>query len=273
MVKIISDFGFCFGVDEAIKILKKASASSPLFLTHPLIHNIYENEVLMKECKASIYNGEKEGTIVLSAHGHTLEEEAYFLNKGFKVVDATCPLIKKRLEFLKNKNNILYFGKKDHQETKGFLSNFPTSILIDQNDDYQKVVSDLDKNKSYFLVPQTTISEDKFSTLKNILKTYNISYDSLDICPLYKKRIKEAITFLENTDPHNSIILVIGDKLSSNANEIYNTLKKRFNSHQILIINEYDDSIRKEGYDYYLVSSTSASKEKVLNIYNQLSVD
>jgi 4-hydroxy-3-methylbut-2-enyl diphosphate reductase IspH len=56
MVKIITEYGYCYGVLNAVRILEEsAKRKSKVYLTHTLIHNEEENRRLLKENHAVFY--------------------------------------------------------------------------------------------------------------------------------------------------------------------------------------------------------------------------
>lgn len=280
MVKIITEYGFCFGVENAIQILKQASISHPgekIFLRHPLLHNLPENERLMKKAHARFLNpeeeAEKSSLLVLSAHGHPLEEEKDFPGT---ILDATCPLIQKRyalLEKIDPNTTYLFLGKKNHEETKGFLSHFPFLILLDSEQDLLPQIETITLKKKAYLVPQTTISEAKRKKAVELLASRCDSVFSLPICPLYSKRAKEALDFLKDKDPFSSYFVVVGDTSSSNAKEILSSVLSSIPhlEGQIALSIQDIPLAKRKGKDIYLASATSVSKETVEELFATLS--
>lgn len=277
MIKIISDYGYCFGVNNAIEILKRASISHKhVYLTHPLIHNEKANAELMKETNSEMLPASfPEGSaVVFSAHGHTLEEEEQYKRRA-ELIDATCPLIKKNYEIIKTHDNsektLLFLGKPHHQETLGFLSHFPQLILLDATADLAQQISSLKLLPKTFLIPQTTISEDKLKEAVGLLKDKTeLSY--LNICSLYQRRYQQCIEFLKSTDISKSFLIVVGDTSSSNTQEIYKAIKKAYPHLLMKIGQTLDDLDLKElkDKDIYLTSATSASKKTVEKLKEDL---
>ena len=274
MVTIISDIGFCYGVRNAINELKKAHSKFPiLYLNHPLIHNEELNRKLMEDNGSVFYNPKTKlnplGSVVYSAHGHPLEEEIPF--KEIQSFDAICPLIVKRYEFLQKpvKNATYYFlGKKNHQETLGFLSRFPFLVFIDSSLDLLPQLKELRPSGKTFLIPQTTVSQDSFQICSDYLNSKTELLGYLPICQLYSKRTIDAISFLKKVDKKKSYFVVVGDKTSSNANEIYRAIKKSYPALEGKIALKITDFNLKElrGKDIYITSATSVSEEEVKSL-------
>lgn len=280
MIKIITDIGYCYGVKNAIDILKKAGRENrKVYLTHPLIHNKEENGKLMKENNAEIYTDQpldKNDAILFSAHGHGKTEEQPFLDQA-RLYDATCPLILKRYERLKEsiQDNTRYFflGKKGHQETLGFLENFPFLEFIDVSMDIEHELQDrIDDSNDLVLIPQTTISMEKYQTAYHILSNTGRLRLALPICPLYSRRAEEAIGFLKSCNIDASAVFVLGDKSSSNAQELKKAIQDAYQGLEVHILTGLDgfDLETLRGKDIYLTSATSYPEENVIKVEKTL---
>lgn len=276
MVTIIGDIGFCFGVDHAIGVLRKAAQENKkVYLTHPLLHNKVENDALLRENHAHVFTDKEslfDSAVVFSAHGHApQEEEKYSLAHLY---DATCPLILKRYEEISRQKDIavVFLGKKGHQETEAFLARFPSFLFVDSRKDIVSQLSALALNGKTGLVPQTTISKSAFETAFSWLSKNTDLAFCLPICPMYEKRFRAVVDFFKGKDPNDYFLVVCGDTLSSNANELLKASIKELPGLKGDIamnadtLGEEDVGKRK----IVLCSSTSASAEKVLRLKEQL---
>lgn len=281
MIEIITDYGYCFGVKNAIdKLLSLKNIKGKIYLTHPLLHNIKENEELMKRIGASFYEEnivlDKEDAIILSAHGHSLSEERKFIGRCL-VIDATCPLILSRYEKIpKYKDDVtfLYIGKEKHQETIGFLSHFPYFTLIDTQKDLLSQLKEISFKRESVLIPQTTISGRNLDFVLSYAKEKSKVSFSLPICPLYNKRSVQGTSYVKELDPKKNAFLVCGDTASSNAKEIYLQMKEANPSMKGDICLSIDDLNLKdyEGKNVFVASATSVSKERVEQLKKDLQI-
>lgn len=92
--------GFCAGVDRAISIVERAlmQFGAPIYVRHEVVHNKFvvdnlrEKGAIFVESLSEVPSG---ATLIYSAHGvsKAVQEEA--LARGFRVFDATCPLVTK----------------------------------------------------------------------------------------------------------------------------------------------------------------------------------
>ena len=124
--------GFCFGVQRAVDVVEKQinEGTAPLYTYGPIIHNeevvkkFEANGVkVMEEGTASEY---APGTVIIRSHGVTRAVEEGLKGLGHKIIDATCPFVKKIHravdEHSKAGEHIVIIGNPDHPEqglTKG----------------------------------------------------------------------------------------------------------------------------------------------------------
>lgn len=280
MVKIITDYGYCFGVESAISDLNKAGESKKhVFLTHPLLHNLPENKRLMEKANASFLEKDtpysEDNLIVLSAHGHSFEEEEEAKKHG-RVKDATCPLIKRRYERIPKQEpgiSYIYLGKENHQETIGFVSHFPYFTLVSTKKPLLEQLDALKLESKSVFVPQTTVGEESYQFVYSYLQKRSEILFSLPICPIYGKRAAQAISYLKNVDPSKSFFLVCGDPTSSNANEIASAVHEAYPSIPYALSLKADAALKDKakGKDIFIASATSVSKEAVEDLASSLS--
>lgn len=280
MVKIITDIGYCYGVKNAIDILHQAGKeNNRVYLTHPLIHNKEENNRLMEENNAAIYLKQPltpNDAILFSAHGHGKKEEEEFLGKA-RLYDATCPLILKRYLRLRNSmtedTQYFFLGKKGHQETLGFLENFPFLEFIDVSCDIEAELSRrIHPQKDLALIPQTTISKEKYDTAYSLLSKTGRLRLALPICPLYSRRAEDAIDFLKGKKVNGSIVMVLGDQSSSNAQELKKAIQDAYPGLEVHILTGLYgfDKSKLQGKDVFLTSATSYPEENVMKVKEEL---
>ena len=99
MQVILADYlGFCYGVKRAIKIAREnASPDGSANTLGPIIHNPQMVERLQTEGVGTVSRLDEmeQGTIIIRSHGvgPAIYEDAE--RRGLRVVDATCPHVRK----------------------------------------------------------------------------------------------------------------------------------------------------------------------------------
>ncbi|MCI1931565.1 MAG: bifunctional 4-hydroxy-3-methylbut-2-enyl diphosphate reductase/30S ribosomal protein S1, partial [Clostridia bacterium] len=117
--------GFCFGVNRAIQAVYNAIGTDDIYTYGPIIHNkivIKELEEKGVKCVDSI-DGIKNGTIVLRSHGVGKKVYDDINKKGLKIIDGTCPFVKKIHDIVKEQHDIgkkiIIIGDATHPEVIG----------------------------------------------------------------------------------------------------------------------------------------------------------
>jgi len=120
--------GFCFGVTRAVKLAKDSLKTRQIYTLGPLIHNpqaVQELEKLGARKIKEIEEAPPGSTVVISAHGAGPEVVARIKEKGFEILDATCPFVSKAQNLAGELNaqgfQVVIVGDKEHPEVKGIM--------------------------------------------------------------------------------------------------------------------------------------------------------
>ena len=229
--------GFCFGVRRAVDTVYEqvSEGSGPIYTYGPIIHN---EEVVrdLERRGVSVLRTEEdldhidEGTVIIRSHG--VEKRIYdkLREKNIRIVDATCPFVKKIHNIVQKESGegryVLIIGNPDHPEVIGIRGWAGANAAVIRNeDDIQKI--DFGKNKKITVVSQTTFNYNKFQDLVEIIKkkSYDISVLNT-ICNATKERQTEARSIAESVDA----MIVIGDKHSSNTQKLYEICRNACNN-------------------------------------------
>ena len=219
--------GFCMGVRRAVDMaLEAAAAFNNVYTLGPLVHN----KKILEELKAKgikILNKDElapnDSTVIIRAHGIAPRIEEKFDSMGINILDATCPIVKKSQEkvkqFAKKGYTIFLAGEKDHGEIiglKGFADNYASSdtfcyVIADQAEAEKKgkELSRLKPNARFVLLGQTTISKDEYDVIGKTLKKY---FPRLKIInTICNATVKRQDALLELSSLVDAIIIAGGD--------------------------------------------------------------
>lgn len=229
--------GFCAGVDRAIEIVNRALDlfGSPIYVKHEVVHNQFVVDKL--KAKGAVFIEDladvPEGsTLIYSAHGVSQAVKGEARQRGFRVFDATCPLVTKvHMEVVrksKNEEEGILIGHKGHPEVEGTMGQYAYSqggmyLVEDLNDINALEVKNPEK---LFYVSQTTLSVDETKDLVVALKRKFPKIQGPkkdDICYATQNR-QDAVKTLALTC---SLILVVGSRNSSNSNRLKELAEKR----------------------------------------------
>ncbi len=213
--------GFCFGVRRAVNIaFKSAEKCRNVYTLGPLIHN---PQVIEKLCKAGVcptedINNKDIKTLIIRTHGIPLELQKELSKKEYKIIDATCPFVKKAQQYAKllcdEGYQVVLLGDKEHPEVKGLMSYAGENVIV-LNSDYKS----LKLKRKVGVVVQTTQPTallKKFigDIIDNVeeLKVFNT------ICNSTALRLKETKEMAKKVD----MLIVAGGKNSANTTQLAN---------------------------------------------------
>ena len=220
--------GFCAGVDRAISIVERAleEYGAPIYVRHEVVHNKFVVDDLRN--KGAIFIEElsdvPEGsTLIYSAHGVSLAVQEEAVHRGFRIFDATCPLVTKVHKQVQRLNEdgyqIIMIGHKGHPEVEGTMGQVREGgmLLVEVVEDVANlVVDDVEKHAH---VSQTTLSVDETFDIIEALKArfpHIKSPNKEDICYATTNRQEAVKKLAADCD----IVIVVGSPNSSNSNRL-----------------------------------------------------
>ena len=219
--------GFCAGVDRAIEIVELAlhKFGRPIYVRHEIVHNTYVVDDLKK--KGAIFIEDLAGvpagaTLIFSAHGVSLAVQEEARQRGFKIFDATCPLVTKvHVEVAKLDKEgyeFIMIGHKGHPEVEGTMGQLLEGIhLVESLEDVERVQPR--QTEKLAVVTQTTLSVDDTAEMHAALRARfpNIrAPKKQDICYATQNR-QDAVKILA---PQVDLLIVVGSPSSSNSNRL-----------------------------------------------------
>jgi 4-hydroxy-3-methylbut-2-enyl diphosphate reductase len=218
--------GFCAGVDRAIEIVERALVKHgrPIYVRHEIVHNTYVvNDLKAKgaifiEDLADVPPG---ATLVFSAHGVAKSVRVQAAELGFRVFDATCPLVTKVhvevAKLAKEGYEFIMIGHKGHPEVEGTMGQLSEGIyLVEDAEDVRHVRPRGDK---LAVVTQTTLSvDDAAEILAEVKRCFpNVREPKKqDICYATQNR-QDAVKVMA---PSVDVVIVVGSPTSSNSNRL-----------------------------------------------------
>lgn len=221
--------GFCMGVSLALQkldaALRKAGEEpgTRICTLGPIIHNpqvlaAYEARGVV--CATEDTPLEATDMVLIRAHGVTREAEARLRALGARVVDATCPKVKKaQLAIARataNGETLLLFGEADHPEVRGLVSYAagPAHVFGSPAE-----LADLvpDPALPHVLASQTTQDRKSFESIRADLSQRLPRLEVLStICDATRQRQEEAREIASRVD----VMVVVGGRQSGNTRRL-----------------------------------------------------
>ncbi len=220
--------GFCFGVSRSVKLAEQMlDEESSCWSFGELIHNadvvqsLEQRGLRVTEDPADL--GPDDAVIVRS-HGITKAVYDSLVQTGARVIDATCPKVK-RIHQLVTEASVegrlpVIVGAKDHPEVRAICGWCTDPVVVSDVSELElKLQSgEIDRNRPITMVIQTTQTQEKLLSCKNLLKkecTNAKIYDT--ICGATSTRQGEAEQLARMCDA----MVVIGGRHSANSRHLY----------------------------------------------------
>ena len=222
-IRVAESAGFCFGVKRAIEMAYEAIGVEPkLYSYGQLIHNKTVTDDLASKGLQIVENldGLTEGTLLIRSHGvgKALYDEAEA--KGLKILDGTCPFVKKIHNIVHEKlaegMGIIIVGDGTHPEVIGINGWCENAAVILEDEEAAKT-KEIPEKEKYAVVVQTTFRQAKFDKILGILQDRGVNMEVHNtICSATEKRQTEAEELSKTVDK----MIVIGGKNSSNTQKL-----------------------------------------------------
>jgi 4-hydroxy-3-methylbut-2-enyl diphosphate reductase len=225
--------GFCAGVDRAIEIVERALAQygAPIHVRHEIVHNDHVVGDLRRKGAVFVDSLDEVpagATLVFSAHGVSRAVRDAAEARGFRVFDATCPLVTKvHVEVAKMRRDgleVVMIGHAGHPEVEGTMGQADDGIhLVETAGDVERLVVADPGRLAY--VTQTTLSVDD---CRGVIEALERRFPTItgpkkqDICYATQNR-QDAVKFMA---PQCDLVLVIGSPSSSNSNRLREVAEK-----------------------------------------------
>jgi 4-hydroxy-3-methylbut-2-en-1-yl diphosphate reductase len=216
--------GFCFGVKRAIDIAFNTARKekSGIFTLGPIIHNPQVIGKLKEEGIVPIDIddiGKKDvKVLIIRTHGIPVQVYDSISSRDFKVIDATCPFVKKAQRYAKHLAKkgfqVVILGNRDHPEVMGLVSFAGEDVLVVD----EETALHGCKSKVGIVVQTTQPIEALKKVLSRVVeqarevKVYNT------ICNSTALRLKETGDMARRAN----VMVVVGGKNSANTTQLAN---------------------------------------------------
>ncbi|SDF83886.1 4-hydroxy-3-methylbut-2-enyl diphosphate reductase [Desulfovibrio legallii] len=220
--------GFCMGVGLALQKLEaalqeRAADTARICTLGPIIHNPQVLEDYARKGVARLEEPEEArpgDMVVIRAHGVTRQTEERLRAGGARVLDATCPKVKKaQLSIARATAGgaaLLLFGEADHPEVRGLVSYAGGPAYVFGDMEALEALS-LPEDRPYVLASQTTQDRALFAVIERLLRGRLPGLTVLaTICDATRERQDEARSIAARAD----VMVVVGGRESGNTRRL-----------------------------------------------------
>ncbi len=234
-IKLAKTAGFCFGVNRAVKMVyslldegKKVATLGPIIHNTEMVNELKNRGVVTVASPADTPNG---ATLVVRSHGVSRGVMDEIKSLGIDCCDATCPFVSKIHSIVfsadEDKNKSVFIaGDSAHPEVQGIIGHSKLPCFTYKNEaellDLFANIPPENYNSAVF-VAQTTFSEKEWKKCYKTIKKVCTNPEIFDtICSATHSRQAEA----ENLAKSAELMIVIGDRKSSNTAKLYELCSK-----------------------------------------------
>jgi 4-hydroxy-3-methylbut-2-enyl diphosphate reductase len=230
LMKVIlaKHFGVCFGVRDALKQAEESAHRGQLTILGAIVHNPIAKERLTAlgaiESSLDAPNAQTK-QVMITAHGASDRAVATWRERGYEIIDGTCPLVHHAHQALRalveQGDHPTVIGLRDHVEVRGLIGDFPGASVIQEVQDIESLPS----ASAFGVVAQTTQPIDRVYRLVDELKAKRpeaVVHFRDTVCQPTKNRQTALRELLSEVDA----VVVVGGKDSNNTLQLLSTCRK-----------------------------------------------
>mgnify|MGYP006102772783 CR=1 FL=1 len=246
-IVIAKNAGYCFGVRDAVDLAYDISNSEGnVYMLGDIVHNekvvndLNQNGATIV---ASLDDVPENSTVLFRAHGTRNEIWEEAKNKAIKIKDATCPLVHKIHEDVKelytDGRKIIVVGDHGHDEVVAIADQAPNTIVISSIEEAKK----LKKIKKAGVVSQSTQAIENVQDIIKILMTKVFDLRFINTICFPTKRNQEEIKQLARIV---DVMIIIGSFTSANSKRL-SSLSRELNNNTYQVTD--CDDIKKRWFE------------------------
>jgi 4-hydroxy-3-methylbut-2-enyl diphosphate reductase len=230
-VKLAKKRGFCFGVEDAIELAGRTvdgKKQGRLVALGPVIHNRQVVERLEESGlnqSADIGDLDSGTTVLIRSHGAPPETFSQADSRGLDVVDATCVLVKRAQNVVRQLHEegyqVVMIGDANHPEVKGVIGYAPNVIVVDTKKDLE---GRLPRYGRLGIVAQTTHAPEHVADMIGEIARHPFRELKIvnTLCLEVVRRQEAAVELCKEVD----VMFVLGGLHSANTQELARLCKE-----------------------------------------------
>jgi len=221
-LEVAEGAGVCFGVRRALRLAEEAlEAEAPVYGMGPLIHNPQEVGRLGAkgfQVVETLDEVEAGATLLVRSHGLSPEVVAEARRRGHRIVDATCPLVRRVQTLARDLERegyrVIVAGDAAHPEVRAIQGHAPSAVVVSD----PEAVAGVEPVDRAALVAQTTFSPEMFRQMASALVQRPFGEVRLvrTICEATVARQRAAADLADRAD----VMVVLGGRNSANTNRL-----------------------------------------------------
>jgi 4-hydroxy-3-methylbut-2-enyl diphosphate reductase len=218
--------GMCFGVRDAIALAVREAACRPLTVLGELVHN--ESVLADLGARGIRFCGELDEVetagVMITAHGASERRLAAARDRGLRVLDATCFLVRTAQRaataLAAEGFHPVIVGRRDHVEVRGLTEDLDAFDVVLDEDDVRRLTA----RSRFGVVAQTTQPIARVLRLVSLIRQRFPEAEvrlADTVCAPTKRRQQAALELAQRCD----VVIVVGGTRSNNTRELADTCR------------------------------------------------
>ena len=219
-----SPLGMCAGVRRALETVEAVLErfGAPIYVLHEIVHNNFIVNDLRQRgvCFAeSIDEIPPESVLLFSAHGVSAAVEREARRRKLRIIDVTCPLVKKLHHSAEKASGILILiGHRGHPEVEGTVgrSGAGQTFVVGSESEAEALPPFPPETRIELLAQTTLNTEDVKKMEERLRERYPQLESAAAVCYATTNRQKAMRALAKKCD----VVLIVGSPHSSNSNRL-----------------------------------------------------
>jgi len=222
--------GFCFGVRRAVTMIEsELEKNGPLCTLGAIVHNTHVVESLTEKGGRLVHGLDEVGSteaVAITAHGAGEEIYSAIRDRGLRIVDTTCPIVRRAQQTAENLVKegffVIVYGEAEHPEVRGILSWTAGRGIATQTPE----VEIPDGTTGVAVIAQTTKNPQQFAQFaERATRQFASRVAEIRIvnttCPETGRRYQAGSELAKKVD----VIIVVGSRSSANTRKLAETCR------------------------------------------------
>jgi 4-hydroxy-3-methylbut-2-en-1-yl diphosphate reductase len=263
-----AEIGFCTGVRRAINMIEKAAGElGPLQTLGPIVHNQQVVDMLAEHgvTVAESLDQLKRDVLCISSHGVGPQVIEQAEARGIKIVDTTCPFVRRTQVAAKKLANsgfsVVVFGDENHREVQGVLGYAGEKGLATVNvPPFSKLsprVGILSQTTQSFTAFHSFVSSFVQKHLESIAELRVVN----TICDATRKHQEAALELAGRSD----LMLVVGSRGSANTKRLAELCSALVMTHHIETAQEINPKWLNKGIKRIGITAGASTPDEVID--------
>ena len=276
-ITLATAMGTCFGVQDAIDMALDPQYRNKLTVVGQLVHNPQTVERLeangIRIIEREQIDEINTPMVMITAHGAAASTKTELEQRGFHVLDASCPLVirlHKLALFLERKGYFpVIIGQRNHVEVKGVVGDLQNCAVVGDESDLHV----LDGHTKIGVVSQTTNRLERVDEIVQAIRDLPHVEDLrfIDtICQPVKDRQQAIIDLVHS---QIDVGIVVGGKNSSNTRKLYDVIRDHgIDAYHISTPDEMQRAWFSGKTHIGVTAGTSTPQDVIESVYERIKV-